>query len=165
MRSVVSVAQATSKRQPSIGSGWQKGINSCVRLTAIVPAMIAVSTTAPLAVAMPALRNAVATATGKRTRHSATASRAVAALAETSTMAGRPAASRWVSPDFFMSAADVEHFDLPARRRGGGAFFAVTIATGLPEPGQVRGQRLLARGDLGPQRLPARGEQAGEQLA
>ena len=35
-------------RQPSIGSGWQNGISSCVRLTAIVPAMIAVSTIAAL---------------------------------------------------------------------------------------------------------------------
>lgn len=82
---------------PSIGSGWQKGISSWVRLTAMVPAITAVSTMAPLALRRPLARSWVATATGKRTSQCAVALRAVAGLADTSTIPGRPAASTWVS--------------------------------------------------------------------
>ena len=49
--------QSIAMRQPSIGSGWQNGISSCVRLTAIVPAMIAVSTMPPLALLRPLARS------------------------------------------------------------------------------------------------------------
>src|SRR4030095_6015581 len=76
---------------PSIGKGWQNGIRSQVFLTAIVPAMIAVSTIAPFALRRPLARNSFATGAGNFPRHSALAARAVTALSATSTIAGRPA--------------------------------------------------------------------------
>jgi len=97
IRSALSVSHSIDTRQPSIGSGWQNGISSCVRFTAMVAAMIAVSTTGPFALRRPEARRLAATAAGKRTRDSATASRAVTGLADTSTIAGWPPASTWLS--------------------------------------------------------------------
>src|SRR5690606_30324552 len=97
MRNSRSPCQSMPTRTPSIGNGWQNGIRSEVRLTAMVPAMTAVSTMPPLALFNPLARSCAATAAGNFTRHSATASRAVTALSETSTIAGRPLASMWLS--------------------------------------------------------------------
>src|SRR5579862_3676037 len=106
--------------QCSIGSGWQNGIISAVRLTACTPAMIAVSNTGPLALRWPLARNARATAAGSARRASASAIRCVTCLALTLTMVGRRAASRWLSPVFLRrvgmsaalgSATHVIHFD------------------------------------------------------
>ena len=97
IRNSRSPAQSMAMLHPSIGSGWQKGIRSHVRLTAMVPATIAVSTIAPFLLRSLLARNCAATSAGKRTRHSALAARAVAGLAETSTIAGWPAASMCVN--------------------------------------------------------------------
>jgi hypothetical protein len=48
-----------------MGSGWQNGIRSHVRLTAMVPAMIAVSTIAPFLLRSLLARNCAATSAGK----------------------------------------------------------------------------------------------------
>src|SRR5690606_2161659 len=89
IRSSRSPCQSIASFTPSIGSGWQNGISSWVRLTAMVPAITAVSTIPPLALRRPLFLSSAATAAGNLTRHSATASRAVTALPETSTIAGR----------------------------------------------------------------------------
>src|SRR3546814_20072744 len=94
MRSSRSPCQSTPMRTPSMGSGWQNGISSWVRLTAMVPAMIAVSTLPPLALFRPLARSCAAPAAGNFTWHSATAYRAVTALEDTSTMAGGSVAAR-----------------------------------------------------------------------
>ena len=69
----------------------------------------------------------------------ALAVRTVTALSPTSTMAGRPAASRWVNsglPLFFpaTSASDEEHFDFSAVGRGVADF---TVAVGAMAPERV----------------------------
>src|SRR5690606_34270468 len=97
IRSSRSPCQSMAMRTPSSGSAWQNGISSWVRLAAMVPAITAVSTMPPLFERMPLARSCAATATGNATLHCAVALRAVTSLAETSTMAGRPWASTWVS--------------------------------------------------------------------
>ena len=67
-----------------------KGISSCVRFAAIVPATIAVWNTGPFAVAKPCDFNVANAAAGKRNTASASAERSVTAFALTSTIAGVP---------------------------------------------------------------------------
>src|SRR5690606_3505825 len=104
------------------------------------------------------------TSTGKRTRHSAAAARALTALSVMSTIAGLPEASTCVS--FFLatlpSTADHIHFDAPVTTRLA-TLFAVTIATPLPDRTDPRRQRVLAGGDERPQRRTVGGEQAGDE--
>ena len=69
-------------------SGWQSGIRSGVRLAAMIPARRAAPRTSPLA-AFPAAASAQVAAS-MTTVASATASRDVSALPETSTILARP---------------------------------------------------------------------------
>src|SRR4051794_40630478 len=75
-------------------SGWQSGISSEVRLAAMMPAMRAVPSTSPF-LALPETISA-RVASVMTTRPSATASRSVAGLAETSTIRASPEAPIWV---------------------------------------------------------------------
>src|SRR5438270_65222 len=76
------------------GRGWQSGISSCVFFAAMMPAMRAAPSTSPF-LALPLItRSSVFTAMS--TRPSATATRSVADLAETSTMRASPPLARWV---------------------------------------------------------------------
>src|SRR6266478_416218 len=76
-------------------SGWQSGMSSCVFLPAMMPAMRAAPSTSPFLASPLSTRSSVARAI--TTRPSATATRSVAALAETSTMRASPPLARWVS--------------------------------------------------------------------
>src|SRR2546421_8657590 len=80
------------------GKGWQSGINSLVRLPAMMPASRAVSNGSPFGVRC--ARTAATVAFDINTRAEATARRAVCAFALVSTIATRPRASMCVS--FFM---------------------------------------------------------------
>src|SRR5689334_6320888 len=75
-------------------SGWQSGISSDVRLAAMMPAMRAVPSTSPFLALPDTISSSVALV--MRTRPSATASRSVAGLAETSTIRASPEAPIWV---------------------------------------------------------------------
>src|SRR5215510_6915701 len=124
---------AMSTLQRSSASGWQNGMISWVFLAAMTPATMAVSNTGPFLVRWPRSESSRATAGGSLTMASADASRKVAALAPTSTMVGRLAASMCVSR-FATSAADVVHLDLV--QVGGvaqrGAQLAVAVAPAAP---------------------------------
>src|SRR5579875_3748251 len=136
-------AGSISTVQRSIGSGWQKGMSSCVRFAAITPAMMAVSKTGPFFVRWPARRSAVTTLRGSRIRASAEATRCVTSFAPTSTMVGRLRASRWVS-----SAANVVHLDLALLSGGTAqarAQLAVAVGARTPEAADQVGQLLVAR--------------------
>src|SRR5215211_1388117 len=86
-----------------IGSGWQSGISSCVRLAAMMPAMRAAPSTSPfLASPLSTMSSVLAVIA---TRPSATATRSVTALAPTSTMRASPRRPRWVSRAFAMTSA------------------------------------------------------------
>src|SRR3984957_7045191 len=74
--------------------GWHSGINSWVRLAAMMPAMRAAPSTSPF-LALPS-RTMSSVFAVISTRPSATATRAVAGVAETSTMWASPRAPRWV---------------------------------------------------------------------
>ena len=86
-------SQSTSSLHFSSPSGWQKGIRSWVRLAAMVPAMIAVWNTGPLAVVKFRSRSVAATSGGRITVEQAVALRRVTSLPLTSTMVGRPSLS------------------------------------------------------------------------
>ena len=142
-----------------------------VRLTAIVPAMIAVSTIAALRAAQPAGAQLRGDVGGKAHAAFGASPRARStALAETSTIAGRPAGSRWVRRlrlRFAISAADQVHLDVPARRRRARRAFrcsgpraATTASRDAVEPARPRPARSAAR-----RSWPVAGEQAGVQLA
>src|SRR5438270_3362961 len=75
-------------------SGWQSGISSEVRLAAMMPAMRAVPSTSPFLALPETISSSVALV--MTTRPSATASRSVAGLAETSTIRASPEAPIWV---------------------------------------------------------------------
>src|SRR5580698_1577819 len=75
--------------------GWHSGISSWVRLAAMMPAMRAVPSTSPF-FASP-LRTRFSVFAVISTRPSATATRSVAGLAETSTIWASPRAPRWLS--------------------------------------------------------------------
>src|SRR5690606_17144966 len=103
----------------------------------------------PLGARRPLARSCAATSAGNRTLHSAVALRAVAALCDTSTMAGRPASSRWVSlaaGDLRVanSTSDQVHLDVLARRGRIAADLAVAILAPRPQACQVPEQRGLA---------------------
>ena len=155
--------------QCSIGTGWQKGMSSAVRLAAITPAMMAVSNTGPLAVRCPLACSARATAAGKAMRASASATRWVTVLSPTPTIVGRRAASRWVSPALLRrlviaadaSTTDVVHFDAcRAVQVNAAAQFAVTISA--PQPASAYGRKQFIVTGAGAQRRaqvePLRGE-------
>lgn len=76
-------------------SGWHRGINSWVRLAAMIPAMRAVARTSPF-LASP-LSISASVAGSMITRPPATATRSVISLSETSTMRAAPLSSIWVS--------------------------------------------------------------------
>ena len=76
-------------------SGWQSGISSLVFLAAMMPAISAVARTSPFLASPERARASVSGV--MRTKPSATASRVVTALSETSTMWARPVSSIWVS--------------------------------------------------------------------
>src|SRR6478609_5193011 len=78
-----------------IGSGWQSGISPWVRLAAMMPASRAAPSTSPLS-ALPATTKS-SVSRRMMTLPSATATRSVAFLAETSTMRAWPRGSIWVS--------------------------------------------------------------------
>src|SRR5262245_858757 len=75
--------------------GWQSGISSCVRFAAMMPAMRAAPSTSPF-LALPASTRSRVFAV-ITTRPPATATRSVAALADTSTMRASPRRPRWLS--------------------------------------------------------------------
>src|SRR5579862_2344090 len=75
--------------------GWHSGISSWVRLAAMMPAMRAVPSTSPF-LALP-LRTMSSVFAVISTRPSATATRSVAGLADTSTMWASPPLSIWLS--------------------------------------------------------------------
>src|ERR1700716_3867965 len=78
-----------------MASGWQSGISSCVFFAAMMPAMRAAPSTSPFLALPVSTRSSVGAVI--TTRPSATATRSVAALAETSTMRASPRALRWLS--------------------------------------------------------------------
>ena len=69
-------------------SGWQSGISSCVRFAAMMPAMRAAPSTSPFLALPSSTRSSVFAVI--TTRPSATATRSVAAFADTSTMRASP---------------------------------------------------------------------------
>src|SRR3954462_6602098 len=75
--------------------GWQSGIRSAVRLAAMMPAMRAVPSTSPFLALPDTIRSSVALV--MTTRPSATASRSLAGLSDTSTIRASPEAPIWVS--------------------------------------------------------------------
>src|SRR4051812_21704536 len=75
-------------------SGWQSGISSAVRLAAMMPAMRAVPSTSPFLALPDTIRSSVALV--MTTRPSATASRSLAGLSDTSTIRASPEAPIWV---------------------------------------------------------------------
>src|ERR1700694_284320 len=77
-----------------IGSGWQSGMSSAVRLAAMIPATRATPRASPLASSESRIARSVSGAI--LTRHSAVASRRVSALAPPSTIRAAPDSSRWV---------------------------------------------------------------------
>src|SRR3954452_19489025 len=74
--------------------GWQSGISSAVRLAAMMPAMRAVPSTSPFLALPDTIRSSVALV--MTTRPSATASRSLAGLSDTSTIRASPEAPIWV---------------------------------------------------------------------
>ncbi len=87
--------RSKSTETASIGSGWQSGISSPVRLAAMMPATRATASTSPLGTAPAAMAASVVGC--NKTCPAAVASRAVGDLWPTSTIAARPAASTCVS--------------------------------------------------------------------
>src|SRR5262249_9206284 len=78
----------------SIGSGWQSGISSAVRLAAMIPARRATARTSPLLIRPLRMRRRVS---GRMLMVAvATATRSVTAFALASTMRARPRASPWL---------------------------------------------------------------------
>src|SRR5262245_27736377 len=118
--------------QRSSPSGWQKGMSSCVRFAAIVPATIAVWRTWPLTVAKPADSSARNASAGKRTIASAVAVRRLSALPLTSTIVGAPEGATWES--FFASSANVVHLDLAGLRAVAGKPAQLAVAVLAPAP-------------------------------
>src|SRR5450830_1360786 len=91
-----------------IGSGWQSGISPWVRLAAMMPAMRAAPSTSPF-MALPASTTS-SVCLRMITRPSATATRSVALLAETSTMRASPRWSIWVSSALASNGAGFAFF-------------------------------------------------------
>src|SRR6476620_2527373 len=127
-------------------SGWHSGISSCVRFAAMMPAMRAAPSTSPfLASPSSTSRSVLRVIT---TRPSATATRVVAALAETSTMRASPRPLKWVS---FAIASFGRRYSVWVTReqrlgRGGKIFLPHQAFAdqegrhaGLPEAGEVGG--------------------------
>src|SRR5262249_9780261 len=75
-------------------SGWQSGISSDVRLAAMMPAIRAVPSTSPFLALPERISSSVALL--MTTRPSATATRSVAGLSDTSTIRASPLLSIWV---------------------------------------------------------------------
>src|SRR5262249_35674934 len=92
MRSRSSAAKVKSTAALVMGRGWQRGINSPVRLAAMMPAKRATSRTSPLAKPRSRMRASVTGA--MRTRPLALASRCVSGLALVSTMRAAPCSSK-----------------------------------------------------------------------
>src|SRR6516225_597032 len=88
-------------------------MSSCVRLAAWMPAMRAAPSTSPF-LALP-LRTSASVFGAMITRPSATATRSVAAFAETSTMRASPLRLRWVS--FLVRRGTVHRMALAGERR------------------------------------------------
>src|ERR1041385_4823102 len=76
-------------------SGWQSGINSCVFFAAMMPAMRAAPSTSPFLASPLSTRSSVFALI--TTRPCATATRSLAALADTSTIRASPRPLKWVS--------------------------------------------------------------------
>src|SRR5262249_45124462 len=112
-------------------SGWQRGISSEVRFAAMMPAMRAVPSTSPFLALPEIISSSVALL--MTTRPSATATRSVAAFAETSTIRASPLLSMWVSAAPVLDG----FFGIASARSGGARCFAA---------GQQRPRR---RGDIG----------------
>src|SRR5829696_1515061 len=96
------------------GIGWQSGMSSAVRLPPITPASSATVRTSPFEPPPSITRLSVSADTA--TSASATARRAVAGLALTSTIRGRPRRSTWVRRRRSDLGASVRSMDPPARR-------------------------------------------------
>ena len=89
-------AGASSTAAAAMGRGWHMGTSSLVRLAAWMPATRATASTSPLG--RPPRWMSASVSARMATKPSATASRAVTALPETSTMRAAPRSSRWESP-------------------------------------------------------------------
>src|SRR6185503_18098934 len=122
--------------QRSRPSGWQNGINSCVRLAAIVPATIAVWNTGPFDVAKPCASSVANASCGKRTRASARAARKLGSFAVTSTIAGAPSAPTCESL-FIASSANVVHLHLARPRRLRRSLAQLAVAVFAPAPDRL----------------------------
>src|SRR5580704_10056442 len=141
-------------------SGWHSGISSWVRLAAMMPAMRAVPSTSPF-LASP-LRTMSSVFAVISTRPSATATRSVAALAETSTMWASPPLPIWLSffaPRVTASPSRSERgftSEQGARRRRHVVLSHKTFAdqegrdAGLAEPRQIVGRENAALADDDP---------------
>src|SRR6185369_16633595 len=123
-------------------SGWQSGINSEVRLAAMMPAMRAVPSTSPFLALPETMRSSVAVV--MRTRPSATASRSVAGLSETSTIRASPEAPIWVraGPAFVLAALVLVGLVLAGLR-------AMSARTGRAVRRLAREQRTRGGGHIG----------------
>src|SRR6266702_1261677 len=86
-------------------SGWQSGMSSEVRLAAMMPAMRAVPSTAPFLALPDTIRSSVALL--MTTRPSATASRSLTGLSDTSTIRASPEAPIWVRAGLAVVFADL----------------------------------------------------------
>src|SRR5690606_28726272 len=95
----------TSNVHFSRGSGWHSGRRSDVFFAAMVPVRTAVWKTGPFLLWSSPSRKRARTSGGRTTVACARAVRFVGAFSLTSTMAGRPASSRWLS----MSSSDLVH--------------------------------------------------------
>src|SRR6202034_2757001 len=163
-------AKPISMRHCSSASGWQNGISSAVRLAAMTPATIAVSNTGPFLVRWPLRRKARATATGRRTRASASAIRWVTALAPTSTIVGRERASRCDSPALRVRrgmrrlAPDVIHLDV-LYAAGAQLVAQLTVAVRAPLPHRAHQLQQLLIAGTSPQWRPQVGALGREQAA
>src|SRR5580704_2390809 len=137
--------------------GWHSGISSWVRLAAMMPAMRAVPSTSPF-LASP-LRTMSSVFAVISTRPSATATRSVMALADTSTMWASPRVPRWVSVFARRATASPSCIERglageERTRRGGNVVLShKTFAdqegrdAGLAEPRQIVGRKDAALAD------------------
>src|SRR4051812_27606747 len=96
---------------PTTRTGWQRGIQSAVRLSAAMAARRAVEKTSPFFPLPSSTRARVEASIF--TAALATATRSVSGLAPTSTMRARPRSSRWVRDPLRVPNSDLESEVLP----------------------------------------------------
>src|SRR5829696_2092613 len=126
-----------STSTPVIGSGWQSGISSGVRLAPMIPATRATARASPFGRSLAARSSRVAGAS--TTRQPAVATRSVSGLAETSTIRAAPCSSRWLSPRSRFTGAPPWGSPDPSRPTGAppwGSPDPSGPVTGPPRPGR-----------------------------